>query len=130
MDFHLILLLAVAALLFAMTAALRLILDYRVKRRLIERPISDEAMRQILAPRQDAYAALKWGLAALSAGAALAMIELLGLSHLQPATYGLVLLAIGLALIAYYFIARRKLETRTEMDSTRAEWPSEPEDAE
>ena len=95
----------------SIVAAIKIILDYRTRRIIIERGQVDEGARDFF--RRDAELArlssLKWGMVLVGLGLALLI------SYLNPrlfddgGTFGLMLLFAGIGFLIYYAVAQRIL---------------------
>lgn len=92
-----------------LVAIVRTVIDGRLKRRLAETHASEELVRA-LAQADEANrkrSALKWGLIMGLTGLAFVLIELFDLGSEDPGSYGLLLAASGIGLLAHHFLQRR-----------------------
>ncbi|HEX6091527.1 MAG TPA: DUF6249 domain-containing protein, partial [Gemmatimonadales bacterium] len=86
----------------------RVISDTIIRRRLIAAGNSGDIARMLAASAEDRVGgALKWGIVAVAAGAALVIIQLLPYERDEPIVLGIILLFIGIGLLVYYSMARR-----------------------
>ena len=92
-----------------LVAIVRVVIDGRLKRRLAETHASEELVRALV-EADDAnrkQGTLKWGLVSGLTGVAFVLIELLDLGSEDPGSYGLLLAASGIGLLAHHFLQRR-----------------------
>lgn len=87
----------------------KVILDGRVRRRLVESSASESLVRSLIEADELARrtSALKWGLVLTSLGAAFGLIEWLDLRADSPGTFGLLFIAAGIGMLAYHLLAQR-----------------------
>jgi hypothetical protein len=86
----------------------RTIADTVVRRRLIAAGNAGDISRMLAASADDRVSgALKWGIVAVAAGAALVVIQLLPYERDEPIVLGILLLFVGIGLLAYYALARK-----------------------
>ena len=86
----------------------RVISDTIIRRRLIAAGNSGDIARMLAASAEDRVGgALKWGIVAVAAGAALVMIQLLPYERDEPIVLGIMLLFVGIGLLVYYGLARK-----------------------
>ena len=80
--------------------------DNRVRRELMKTGANNEMIATLMmdASRDNPRESLKWGMVSVATGAALVMIQLLGLHSDEALTYGLIFLFAGSALIGFYLI--------------------------
>ena len=98
---------------FVVTAyIIKVISDNGTKKRLIEKGMIDENLKYFYADKYDRYvpSALKWGMVLTAIGLAILVGRLLDEYRIEEITIGLMLLFGGLALVIYYFIARKMSE--------------------
>ncbi len=90
--------------------AIRIVVEARLRRRLAETHASEELLQSLLlADGENRRASsLKWGLVSVVAGIGFVAVDVLGLAVDDPSTFGVLFVAIGLGLIAYYAITRPK----------------------
>lgn len=94
-----------------LVAIVKAVVDSRLRRRLAETHASEELVKAMAeADEQNRkHAALKWGLVLGVTGVGFGLIDVLGLNAEDPGSYGLLLGAAGVGLLAYHYI--RKLDT-------------------
>ena len=83
-------------------------LDYLTRKRLIDKGLVDEKIKYLYFDTTERYApaSLKWGLVSLFIGAGLLIIKTLPYRFQEgEAILGVMLIAAGLGLLLYYFIA-------------------------
>ncbi|HEX6644720.1 MAG TPA: hypothetical protein VF037_08580 [Gemmatimonadales bacterium] len=86
----------------------RIIADALIRRRLIAAGNAGDISRMLAASAGDRVSgALKWGIVAVAAGAALVVIQLLPYDRDEPIVLGILLLFVGLGLLVYYGLARK-----------------------
>ena len=86
----------------------RTIADTVVRRRLIAAGNAGDISRMLAASAEDRVSgALKWGIVAVAAGAALVIIQLLPYERDEPIVLGILLLFVGIGLLVYYSMARK-----------------------
>lgn len=98
------------SLAFGVVSVTRIISDGRTRRRLIDAGATPELARALAATtRNDPgfFGALKWGLVTLAVGLALIVIQFLPFRSDEPIVAGLILLFLGGGLLAYFAGARR-----------------------
>ena len=91
-------------------AVTKIIADTRTRRLLIQAGVTAEVARAITAPREDPglFAALRWGLVLGAVGLALIVVQFLPYRSTDPIAFGVGLLFGGAALLAYYAVAKRR----------------------
>lgn len=95
----------------------KIVSDNRIRRKVLDQRVSDELAEAILkkdASRPSALSALKWGLIVLGLGGALVMVEFFSIDVDEPLAYGLMFLAAGGGLVAYYLIAEQHEDETTQ----------------
>lgn len=98
------------SLAFTLVGVTKIISDGRTRRRLLAGGVSPELARVIVAPLPHdpgLYGALKWGLILGAVGLALIVIQFLPFRTEEPIVLGVILLFSAAALLGYYFIAQR-----------------------
>jgi hypothetical protein len=98
----------------------KVISDNRIRRKVLDQRVSDELAEAILkenASAPSALGALKWGLIVLATGGALVLVQLLSIDADEPLTFGLLFLAAGAGLIAYYLIASQDEQAAAKRDT-------------
>jgi len=94
-------------LFICIVAAIKVIVDGRMRRRLVETNGSEDLVKaMLLADEQNRrFGALKWGMVLTLVGGAFFAQQLLNLGPQDPATYGLLFVASGLGMLGYHFMA-------------------------
>lgn len=94
-------------LFICIVAAIKIIIDGRMRRRLVETNGSEDLVKaMLLADEQNRrFGALKWGMVLTLVGGAFFAQQLLKLGSQDPATYGLLFVASGFGLLGYHFMA-------------------------
>ncbi len=109
----------------------KIISDNRIRRKMLDQHVSDELAEAILRKGKSepsALGALKWGLIVLGVGGALVLIELFSIDADEPLAYGMLFLAAGAGLIAYYLLASaHEHMDRRENDEYIPDFPSSEE---
>ena len=101
----------VIAVIFAgIVSIVRAILNYKLKRKLIDSGQVNDTSINILEEQEDGkYAALKWGLVILSGGLALVLLEFIPHNAHSPFPYGLVSSFVAIGFLVYYFLVRKEM---------------------
>jgi hypothetical protein len=88
----------------------KIISDNRVRRELMNKDVDKDIIQKLFLENraEDINSNLKWGIVAVFLGTALTVIQFTGLSSEEPLTYGITLIAGGIALLVYYLIVQRK----------------------
>ena len=100
---------------FTVVSVTRIVSEGRTRRRLIEGGNSPEVLRALTAAgQQDAglHNALKWGLVMLALGVALIVVQFIPYGPDEPIAFGIVLVFVALGLLAYYAVGRRMTRER------------------
>lgn len=94
---------------FVVTAAvIKIITDNRTRQKLIEKGMVDERTKYLFtSSTPQSLNALKWGMVLVAVGLALAVVNMFPLAFEGPASVGLMLLFAGIALLVYYFVAKK-----------------------
>ena len=89
--------------------AIKVVVDSRLRRRLAETNPSEELMKQMMAADETArrLSALKWGLVLTLLGIAFGIIDGAGLGSDDPGTWGILLAAAGIGMLAYHGVANK-----------------------
>jgi hypothetical protein len=98
------------SLAFTIVGVTKIISDGRTRRRLLEAGASPELARTLAGPLPDdpgLYSALRWGLILGAVGLALIVVQFLPFRSQEPIVLGIILLFTAAALLGYYRIARR-----------------------
>ena len=103
------------SLAFTVAGVTKVVTDSRVRRKLVEAGASPELTAAVLAPLKadpELYSSLKGGLVIAAVGLALIVVQFLPFRLDEPIVLGLVLLFGGGGLLAYYASARRLASRR------------------
>jgi hypothetical protein len=106
MDFAL--LVPIAAF-FSIVMAIKIIVESRLRGRLADNNASEDLFKSMLAADEQArrLSALKWGLVLTLIGLSFGLISALHLDSDNPGTWGLLIGAAGVGMLAYHAIANR-----------------------
>lgn len=106
MDFAL---LVPITLFIAVVMAIKVIVDSRLRRRLAESNASGDLIKSMLEADEQGrrLSALKWGLVLTLIGLSFGLISALHLESDNPGTWGLLIGAAGVGMLAYHAIANR-----------------------
>jgi len=98
-------------LFICITAAVKFIMDGRVRQRLAQSGASEDLVRTMLAADEQnrKVSSLKWGLVLVLVGIAFGIIDILNLNAGDPATFGIVIGAAGLGMLGFHALANRKV---------------------
>ena len=93
----------------AIVLAIKIIVDARFRGRLVDTHASGDLIRSMLAADEQArrLSALKWGLVLTLIGLSFGLISALKLDGDDPGTWGLLIGAAGVGMLAYHAIANR-----------------------
>lgn len=96
-------------LFLSIVAAIKIVVDARVRRRMAETHASEDLVRSMLQADEQSrrLSALKWGLVLVLMGLSFGLIDALNLNPDDPATYGLLLGSAGLGLLGYHVMGQR-----------------------
>lgn len=99
----------VPVIFFSFAYVVRIISDNGVRRRLVEKGIVDENVQHLFAAQYSEYLpnSLKWGMVLIAIGVAVLVGQLVPSSVKDEATIAAMFGLSGVALVAFYFIARR-----------------------
>lgn len=91
-------------------AAIKIVVDARLKRRLAETHASEDLIRAMLTADEQArrLAALKWGIVLTLIGFSFGLIDWLDLNPESAATWGLLIGAAGVGMLGFHFVSQRK----------------------
>jgi len=95
----------VAIIFFSVVAAIRIILDYSMRKKLIEAGLVDSNIRYLFSTTGPAATSLKWGMVLMGIGIAVIIGRLVPYRLQDEVTISSMFILAGLALIIYYFIA-------------------------
>ena len=89
--------------------AIKIIFDSRLRRRLAETNASEDLIRSMLTADEQGrrLSALKWGLVMTLVGLAFGLISALHLDSQNPGTWGLLIGAAGIGMLAYHALVNR-----------------------
>lgn len=87
----------------------KVLTDYILKKKMIEKGYVNDETQAIFrnGTTPNRYASLKWGLLAFFGGASLVLIDQLDLRRQSVAPFGIVLIALSIAFLIYFFIVKR-----------------------
>jgi Mg2+/citrate symporter len=93
-----------------LVAIVHLVVDARVRRRLVETHASEELVRALAESERHARrsGALKWGLVLVASGVGFVLIDVFRLGSENPAAYGLLLACSGAGLLAYHLLQHQR----------------------
>ena len=93
----------------ATVAAIKIIVDSRLRRRLAETNASEDLIKSMLQADEQSrrLSALKWGLVLTLLGLAFGLISALRLEGENPGTWGLLIGAAGVGMLAYHAMVNR-----------------------
>lgn len=89
--------------------AIKIIVETRLRARLAETNASQDLIKSMLVADEQSrrLSALKWGLVLTLIGAAFGLISAMKLDSQDPGTWGLLIAAAGVGMLAYHGIANR-----------------------
>lgn len=98
-----------AIIFYAIVAVVKIIVDSRLKHKLIDKGIVDETAKAVFEPVKQfsPLSSVKWGLLLVSVGAALMMIQILPRYFSDEGAVGLLFIAAGAALFVNHFVERQ-----------------------
>ncbi|HTD29512.1 MAG TPA: DUF6249 domain-containing protein [Xanthomonadaceae bacterium] len=88
---------------------IKAVVEARLRKQMVESHVSEELVKSMLVADEQSrrLSALKWGLVLTSVGAAFGLVGVMRLDSDNPATFGLLIGAAGVGMLAYHFIANR-----------------------
>ncbi len=97
-------------LFICIVAAIKFVVDSRLRRRLAETHADQELIRAMLQADEQSrrVSALKWGIVLTLLGLAFGLIDVLNLDSESPATWGLLIGTTGLGMLGFHLVASRK----------------------
>ena len=97
------------SLFVCIVVAIKVIVDSRWRKRLVETNPSEELMKSVMAADEVSrrLSALKWGLVLTLIGIAFGVIDGLHMSSDSPGAWGVLFAATGIGLLAYHGIANK-----------------------
>ena len=89
--------------------AIKIVVEARLRKQMVETHVSEELVKSMLVADEQSrrLSALKWGLVLTAVGIAFGLVGALHLDSDNPGTFGLLIGAAGLGMLAYHFIANR-----------------------
>jgi len=98
------------SLFVCIVVAIKVVVDARWRKRLVETNPSEELMKSIMAGEEVSrrLSALKWGLVLTLLGVAFGIIDATNMSSDSPGAWGVLFAAAGVGMLAYHGIANRK----------------------
>ncbi len=101
--------LIVATIFFSLTQIVRTIADNNLRKKLIDKDILDEKVKFLYQSRQEGQISnsLKWGMVLIAVGAAVLIGQYAPYRFHEEATISAMFIMAGLALIAYYVMAKQ-----------------------
>jgi hypothetical protein len=94
----------------SITAAIKYIMDGRVRQRIAQSGASEDLVRIMVAADEQnrKVSSLKWGLVLVLIGIAFGIIDIANLDGNDPATFGIIIGAAGLGMLGFHALANRK----------------------
>ncbi|MFY0688479.1 MAG: hypothetical protein JXQ90_14990 [Cyclobacteriaceae bacterium] len=100
---------AMVSIFGSMVLFTKLVVDYKVKRKMIEKGMTEEMAKVVNTfTAENKYSALKWGLIALSSGLGIIIINFLPYDGETPLPYGVFTVFVAIGFLAYYFIMKKE----------------------
>jgi len=101
---------------FTTLGIIRLITNYRLRKRMIDAGLVDEQSMELLKDRskEDHYNSLKWGLIFFFTGIPLMLIESLDWYYETAAAGGVVMVGASLGFLVYFMFMRREMKRKDE----------------
>ncbi|MEO7478577.1 MAG: DUF6249 domain-containing protein [Lysobacteraceae bacterium] len=89
--------------------AIKIVVEARLRKKMVENHTSEDLVKQMLLADEQArrLSALKWGLVLTTVGVAFGLVSALRLDSNNPGSFGLLIGAAGVGMLAYHFIANR-----------------------
>jgi len=89
--------------------AIKVVVEARLRKKMVENHVSEDLVKSMLVADEQArrLSALKWGLVLTTVGVAFGLVSALRLDSDNPGTFGLLIGAAGVGMLAYHFIANR-----------------------
>ncbi len=106
MDFTLLI---PITLFICIVMAIKVVVEARLRKGMVENHASEDLVKSMLVADEQSrrLSALKWGLVLTSVGIAFGLVSALHLDSNNPGTFGLLIGAAGVGMLAYHFIANR-----------------------
>ena len=97
-------------LFLSVVAAIKIVMDGRVRRKLAESGASETLVCSMLLTDEQnrRLSTLKWGLVLALVGMAFGLIDLLNLSAKDPVTFGMLITSAGLGMLRFHALASRR----------------------
>ena len=97
-------------LFLSVVAAIKIVMDGHVRRKLAESDASETLVRSMLLTDEQnrRLSTLKWGLVLALVGMAFGLIDLLNLSAKDPATFGMLIATAGPGMLRFHALASRR----------------------
>jgi hypothetical protein len=110
------------AIFFGATAYIvRIILDHRIRRRLIDSGQIDEKVKYLYFQEQKPVAqplsSVRWGLVLIALGLAVLLGQQFSEEVREEMTLSMMFLLAGIAFLVYYFLARREVDRKSASES-------------
>ncbi len=111
-------LMVIGIIAYGIVTIIKLITEYKLKRRLIDKAEISEGLSAALeesmksvAPKyeQFRYPTLKWGLVFLSAGLGLIALEFFDYDHRSPLPFGILSACVAFGFLIYYFLMKKEM---------------------
>ena len=89
--------------------AIKVVVEARLRKQMVENHVSEDLVKSMLVADEQSrrLSALKWGLVLTIVGVAFGLVSALHLDSDNPGTFGLLIGAAGVGMLAYHFIANR-----------------------
>ncbi len=89
--------------------AIKIVVEARLRKKMVEGHATEELIKSMLVADEQSrrLSALKWGLVLTLVGGAFGLVGALHMDTDNPATFGLLVGAAGVGMLAYHFIANR-----------------------
>lgn len=96
-------------LFICVVVAIKVVVEARLRKRMVESHVSEDLVKSMLLADEQSrrLSALKWGLVLTSVGFSFGLISALHLDSNNPGSFGLLIGAAGVGMLAYHFIANR-----------------------
>ncbi|MFQ5864602.1 MAG: DUF6249 domain-containing protein [bacterium] len=111
----------VSIVFFSIVTIVKIVADNSVRRKLIDKEMVNEGVKYLYAHTfaNQVPASLKWGMVLIAVGLAIFIAQFFPYTISDEATIGVMFVMGGLALILYYFIAKRMLKRSEEMNGPK-----------
>jgi hypothetical protein len=90
----------------------KILTDYILKKKMIEKGYVNEDTQAVFRNTNvpNRYSSLKWGLIAFFGGSSLILIDQLDMRRHSVAPFGVILIALSIAFLIYFFIVKRDVK--------------------